>query len=521
MTAADDDALAAQLDRARIALARFAAEPLGHFIGGRAVPGAGETFENRSPVDASLLGTVASATEAEVGAACAAARNAFPAWRALAGADRRRLLHRVADLIEARADEIALVECMDTGQAWRFMSKAALRGAENFRFFADRAPDANNGLSLPTDTHVNYTVRQPIGPVAVVTPWNTPFMLSTWKIAPALAAGCTVVHKPAEWSPLTARLLVEIMHEAGLPAGVSNLVNGIGETTGRALTEHPDIRATAFIGESRTGSLIMMQGAPTLKRVHLELGGKNPVIVFDDADLDRALDAVVFMIYSLNGERCTSSSRLLVQRTVHDGFVAKLAERVRRLKVGHPLDPATEVGPLVHARHLEKVLSYVQIARDDGATVAVGGARCTGADVPGLERWGRGGHFVRPTLYTGARPDMRIAQEEIFGPVLTVIPFEDEADAVRIANGVPYGLAGYLWTRDTGRANRVSLALDAGMVWVNSENVRHLPTPFGGMKASGIGRDGGDYSFDFYMETKNVALALGNHTIQRLGTSPP
>jgi 5-carboxymethyl-2-hydroxymuconic-semialdehyde dehydrogenase len=427
------------------------------------------------------------------------------------GAERRRLLHRIADAIEARADEIALVECMDTGQAWRFMSKAALRGAENFRFFADRAPDAANGLSLPTDTHLNYTVRQPVGPVAVITPWNTPFMLSTWKIAPALAAGCTVVHKPAEWSPLTAWLLIEILHEAGLPPGVANLVNGLGETAGRTLTEQPEIRATAFIGESRTGGLIMAQGAPTLKRVHLELGGKNPVIVFDDADLDRALDAVVFMIYSLNGERCTSSSRLLVQRSIHDAFVARLAERVRRLKVGHPLDPATEVGPLVHARHLDKVLSYEAIARAEGAAVTVGGGRAEGPGLPA------GGQFVRPTLYTGATPSMRIAQEEIFGPVLTVLPFDDEADAIRIANDVRYGLAGYLWTGDAGRANRVALALDVGMIWVNSENVRHLPTPFGGMKASGIGRDGGDYSFDFYMETKNVALALGSHAVPRLG----
>ncbi len=503
--------LETQLKKAEQALARFRGETLGHFIGGKSVAGQGEVFENFSPVDGQSLGMVASGTTQEVAAACEAARDAFKAWRKVGGAERRRILHKIADGIEARADEIALVECMDTGQCWRFMSKAALRGAENYRFFADRAPDAGNGLSLPTGEHLNYTVRQPIGPVGIITPWNTPFMLSTWKIAPALAAGCTVVHKPAEWSPLTARLLAEIMAEAGLPAGVANLVNGIGETTGKTLTEHPDLKATAFIGESRTGSLIMSQGAPTLKRVHLELGGKNPVIVFDDADLDRALDAVVFMIYSLNGERCTSSSRLLVQRSIHDGFVAKLAERVRKLKVGHPLDPDSEVGPLVHPRHLEKVLSYAEVARGDGATIAVGGARCT---LPGLPA---GGNWVQPTLYTGASAGMRIAQEEIFGPVLTVIPFDSEDDAVRIANDVRYGLAGYLWTGDVGRANRVSLALDAGMIWVNSENVRHLPTPFGGMKSSGIGRDGGDYSFDFYMETKNVALALGHHKIQKLG----
>nr|HMN84248.1 aldehyde dehydrogenase family protein [Burkholderiaceae bacterium] len=244
--------LDARLKQADAALARFRNETLGHFIDGRSVAGAGEVFENFSPVDQASLGKVASGTQAEVARACEAAADAFRAWKKVGGSERRRILHRIADAIEARADEIALVECMDTGQAWRFMSKAALRGAENFRFFADRAPDAGNGLSLPTDTHMNYTVRQPIGPVGVITPWNTPFMLSTWKMAPALAAGCTVVHKPAEWSPLSARLLIEIMTEAGLPAGVANLVNGIGETTGKVLTEHEAIRAVAFIGESRT-----------------------------------------------------------------------------------------------------------------------------------------------------------------------------------------------------------------------------------------------------------------------------
>jgi 5-carboxymethyl-2-hydroxymuconic-semialdehyde dehydrogenase len=388
------------------------------------------------------------------------------------------------------------------------MSKAALRGAENFRFFADRAPQARDGEWLPTDAQVNFTSRAPIGPVGVITPWNTPFMLSTWKIAPALAAGCTVVHKPAEWSPITAQLLAEIALEAGLPPGVLNVVHGLGEEAGKALTLHPAIQAIAFVGESATGSAIMGQGAATLKRVHFELGGKNAVIVFEDADLDRALDAVVFMIYSLNGERCTSSSRLLVQESIATAFLARLGERVKRLKVGHPLDPATEVGPLIHPRHKEKILSYFDLARREGAAIAVGGKPFDG---PG------GGHYVTPTLFTGARPEMRIAQDEIFGPVLTALTFRDEAQAVALANGVRYGLAGYLWTRDLERALRIADQCDVGMIWINSENVRHLPTPFGGTKASGIGRDGGDYSFDFYMETKNVAIATGTHAIPKLG----
>ena len=301
-------------------------------------------------------------------------------------------------------------------------------------------------------------------------------------------------------------LLTEIMHEAGIPPGVINLVNGIGEQAGKALTEHPAIQAVAFVGESATGSAIMAQGAPTLKRVHFELGGKNPVIVFDDADLDRALDAVVFMIYSLNGERCTSSSRLLVQRSIHDEFVERVAERVGKIKVGHPLDSATEVGPLIHPKHFDKVMSYMAVAQQNGAQIRVGG-----------EAAGSEGNYVQPTLFVNADNTMRIAQEEIFGPVLTVVPFDDEAEAIRLGNDVRYGLAGYLWTGDVGRAHRVAQSLDAGMIWVNSENNRHLPTPFGGMKASGIGRDGGDYSFDFYMETKNICIAFGDHNIPKLG----
>ena len=499
----------ANLTRARSLLERFRAAPLGHFIGGKAESGAGrEVFDNISPVDGRVINQVISGDEQDVHAAATAAEAAFPAWRAKTGDERRAILHRVADAIEARREEIALIECLDTGQALRFMSGAALRAAENFRFFADRAPGAANGLSLPAAEHLNYTTRQPIGPVAIITPWNTPFMLSTWKIAPALAAGCTVVHKPAEWSPLTATLLAEIMTGAGVPPGVANLVNGIGERTGKLLTEHPAIRATAFIGESRTGSLIMSQGAPTLKRVHLELGGKNPVIVFDDADLDRAVDAVVFMIYSLNGERCTSSSRLLVHSAIHDSFIERVAARVERLKVGHPLDPATEIGPLIHQRHLDKVLSYFKIARDDGAQIRVGGARAENL---------KPGFYVQPTLFTHAKSTMRVAREEIFGPVLTVLPFENEAEAVKLANDTPYGLTAYIWTGDSGRALRMAHAVEAGMVWVNSENNRHLPTPFGGVKASGIGRDGGDYSFDFYMETKNICIAHGTHRVPKLG----
>ncbi|MGJ5204418.1 5-carboxymethyl-2-hydroxymuconate semialdehyde dehydrogenase [Bradyrhizobium sp. HKCCYLR20261] len=503
------DIYKANLDRAAPLLAKLKDEGIGHFIDGKVVPAiSGATFETKSPIDNAVLATVARGNAEDIDRAATAAALAFKSWRDMAPAMRRKLLHRVADAIEDNADDIAVLECVDTGQAYRFMAKAAIRAAENFRFFADKCTEARDGLSTPSEEHWNISTRVPIGPVGVITPWNTPFMLSTWKIAPALAAGCTVVHKPAEWSPITAQWLAKLAKEAGIPDGVLNTVHGFGEEAGKALTEHPAIKAIGFVGESSTGSAIMAQGAPTLKRVHFELGGKNPVIVFDDADLDRALDAVVFMIYSLNGERCTSSSRLLVQQSVAETFTARLAARVRALKVGHPLDPATEIGPLIHERHLAKVCSYADVARQDGAIIAVGGKRFDG---PG------GGHYVEPTLVTGASQTMRVAQEEVFGPFLTVIPFRDEADAVAIANDVQYGLTGYVWTGDMGRALRVADALEAGMIWLNSENVRHLPTPFGGMKASGIGRDGGDYSFDFYMETKHVSLARGTHKIQRLG----
>ncbi len=479
-------------------------------IGGedRAAVG-GARFDTSSPADGTTIASVARSGPVDVDRAAQSAADAFPAWRDRPATERKAILHRIADRIVANARQIALCECWDTGQAIRFMSKAALRGAENFRFFADRAPSARDGQALPSDTLLNLTTRVPIGPVGVITPWNTPFMLSTWKIAPALAAGCTVVHKPAELAPVTARMLVEIAEDAGLPPGVWNLVNGFGEEAGKALTEHPAIRAIGFVGESRTGSAIMRQGAETLKRVHFELGGKNPVVVFEDADLDRALDAAVFMIYSLNGERCTSSSRLLIQSSVADEFLARLVERVNAIRVGDPLDPRTEVGPLIDEGHLRKVSSYFALARAEGAEIAAGG-----------ERLGETGCYVRPTLFARATPDMRIAQEEIFGPVLTAIAFEDEEEALEIANGVSFGLAGYVWTRDLTRALRFSHALEAGMVWVNSENVRHLPTPFGGVKASGIGRDGGDWSFEFYMEQKHIGLALGSHPIPRLGASP-
>ena len=489
--------------------ADVAARGVNNIINGVAMDAvSGKTFETTSPIDNSVICSVAEGDAEDIHLAAQAAQDAFPAWRDMPGKQRRDVLYKVAELIEANAQEISLLESLDTGQPIRFMKKAAIRGAANFRYFADMAVSARDGQALPTETHMNYTIRQPIGPVGVITPWNTPFMLSTWKIAPALAAGCTVVHKPAELSPVTAQRLSELIHEAGVPAGVINLVNGFGETAGKALTEHPAIKAIAFVGESTTGSHIMRQGADTLKRVHFELGGKNPVIVFDDADLDRALDAAIFMKYSLNGERCTSSSRLFVQRSIYDDFTNKLAERVKKIKVGDPLDFATEIGPLIHGVHFNKVSSYVTIGQEEGATLMTGGGTPDGLE---------GGNYIKPTFFRDVNNHMRIAQEEIFGPFLVAIPFDGEEDVLKMANDVRYGLTAYVWTKEMARGLRMAHGLEAGMIWVNSQNVRHLPSPFGGMKASGIGRDGGDYSFEFYMETKNICLAFGDHPISKLG----
>src|ERR1700684_4273997 len=383
------DVFQANRDRVAPLLAKLEADGIGHIIDGKTVPSiSGLTFETASPIDGAVLAPVARGSAEDIDRAATVAAQAFKAWRDMPATMRRKLLHRVADAIEERADDIAVLECIDTGQAHRFMAKAAIRGAENFRFFADKCTDARDGLNLPSDEHWNVSTRVPIGPVGVITPWNTPFMLSTWKIAPALAAGCTVVHKPAEWSPVTADLLSKLVKQAGGPDGGLNPVHGPGEEAGKALTEHPAIKAIAFVGETSTGAAIMAQGAPTLKRVHFELGGKNPVIVFDDAELDRALDAVVFMIYSLNGERCTSSSRLLIQANIAEKFIEKLTARGKALKGGHPLDHATEIGPLIHERHLEKVCSYFDVAQKDGAVIAVGGKRHDG---PG------GGDYIQPT----------------------------------------------------------------------------------------------------------------------------
>jgi 5-carboxymethyl-2-hydroxymuconic-semialdehyde dehydrogenase len=494
-------------------LASLRGDVVRHFIDGEFVDGArGETFESLNPATNEPLATVTAGHAEDVDRAARAARRAFAPgnpWRTMPARERARLLHRVADLIDEQVEELAVLETLDSGQTIRQTLHGQVpRAADNFRFFADLAASAADGRTYPAEGFLNYTIRQPAGVAGLITPWNTPLMLETWKLAPALAAGCTAVLKPAEWSPISAWRLARIFQEAGVPPGVLNVVNGFGEDAGRPLTEHPDVNLVALVGETSTGSQVMRQGAATLKRFHLELGGKSPIVVFPDADLERAVDAAVFGVMSLNGERCTASSRLIVHREVYDDFVAAVADRVRNIRVGDPLDPATEVGPLIHPEHIARVLDYVRAGQEEGAELVAGGGRNEAA---------AGGNFFDPTFFAGVDNGMRVAQEEVFGPFLVAIPFSSDDEALALANGVKYGLAAYLWTSDLARAHNFAHGLEAGMVWVNSQNVRHLPTPFGGVKASGMGRDGGDYSFDFYMEQKNIAIALGSHPIPALG----
>lgn len=486
-------------------------QPAQHFIDGAFCDGvAGKTFDTINPTTNEVITTVSQGFAEDIDRAVQAAHRAFHEgpWHDMKAKDRAALMVKIAQGIEEHGDELAYLETLDTGLPIAQTRGQAARAAANFRFFAEMATRMTGETYPVDDAFLNYSVRKPVGVAGLITPWNTPLMLSTWKIAPALSTGNTAVLKPAEWSPLTATKLAEIIRDAGVPNGVFNIVHGFGETAGDALVKHPDVQIISFTGETTTGQEIMRNGAATLKRFSMELGGKSPVIVFADADFDRAIDAVVFGLFSLNGERCTAGSRLFVERSIQHEFEARLKERVAQIRVGDPFDPSTEVGALIHRDHCERVKSYIEIGRQEGAEVAVGG------ETPAhLAK----GNFVAPTLFVNANNDMRIAQEEIFGPVLVSIPFDTEAEALHRANNVKYGLAAYVWTNDLTRAHRVSNAIESGMVWVNSQNVRDLRTPFGGSKMSGIGREGGHYSFEFYTELKTIHVSMGTTPIPKFG----
>ena len=471
-------------------------------------------FATLNPATQEELAEVASGGAAEVEAAVAAAKAAFPAWAARPAAERAALLRRLADLITQHAAALARTETQDTGQPIAQTAKQLIpRSAENFHYFAEMCVRVD-GHTYPTVTHLNYTLFHPVGVCALISPWNVPFMTATWKVAPALAFGNTAVLKMSELSPLTAARLGELALEAGIPAGVLNVLHGYGADAGEPLCRHPDVRAISFTGSTVTGNRIVK--AAGLKKFSMELGGKSPFVVFEDADRARALDAALFMVFSNNGERCTAGSRILVQQSIYADFAAGFAERARRIRVGDPLDAATLIGPMVSKQHLAKVRGYIEAGPREGATLL-----CGGLDPPAyaaeLPLAVRSGNYLWPTVFADVDNRMRIAQEEIFGPVACLIPFSDEADAIAKANDIQYGLSSYVWSENLGRAHRVAAAIEAGMCFVNSQNVRDLRQPFGGTKASGVGREGGTWSYEVFLEPKNVCVSLGSHPIPRWG----
>ncbi|QUQ64677.1 aldehyde dehydrogenase [Kutzneria sp. CA-103260] len=463
-----------------------------HWIGGERVDSA-ETFADVSPIDGRVLAEIARGTGTEAAAAVAAAKTAFPAWAATPPAERARLLHAIADGVEQRLEELALVETHDNGALLRSHRRGVMpRVAHNFRFFADWLL----GLAhedFETRGHRNHVSWDPAGPSVLITPWNAPLMLATWKIAPALAAGNSVVLKPAEWSPLTASLLADIAAEAGLPAGVFNVVQGYGTEIGDALTSHPDVRRISFTGSVPTAKRIAASAAANLTPLSLELGGKSPLLVFADADLDLAVQLAVEQ-YDNAGQVCLAGTRLLVEDSVAAEFTRRFVDKAAALKQGDPRDEATDIGPNIHARQLDKIDGFVRRALDSGARAVIGGHR-------------QDGLYYAPTLLTDVAQDSEIVQEEVFGPVLTLQTFVTEDEAVALANDTRFGLAATLATGDPERAERVTAKLVAGTVWVNCFFVRDLKAPFGGSRQSGVGREGGTWSFDFYCDVKNTVTA--------------
>jgi aldehyde dehydrogenase (NAD+) len=474
------------------------------FIGGQwRPPASGETYATINPATEEVSAQVAKGDEHDVDLAVQAARRAFDQgpWPRMAAAERARMLWKLADLIGANLDEMARLESVNTGKTLFDSGKVELPfAAEVFRYYAGWTTKIHGETLNLRDGAFTFTLRQPLGVVAAIVPWNFPFLLASWKVAPALAAGNTVVLKPASLTPLTALRFAELTQEAGLPEGVFNVVPGPGGKAGMALVRHPGVDKVAFTGSTEVGKGIMREAAGSLKRVSLELGGKSPNIVLADADLEAALRGALTGIFYNKGEVCAAGSRLLVEQRVHDEFVGKLVERVKGLKVGDPMDKATRMGPVVSAQQLEAVLGYVEAGRREGATLAVGGERLRVSD-------GRG-YFVQPTVFTGVSNGMRIAREEIFGPVLSVIPFKDVDDAVAQGNETFYGLAAAVWTRDVGKALRVARALRAGTVWVNAYNLYDAALPFGGFKESGFGRELGQAGLDLYTEVKSVWVDL-------------
>ncbi|HWP94998.1 MAG TPA: aldehyde dehydrogenase [Gammaproteobacteria bacterium] len=477
-------------------------ETLANYIDGVLVPPrAGRWLDVYEPATGRVYARAPDSDGADLEAAVAAARRAFPGWSRTSAADRARLLLRLAELVERDLETLARAESLDTGKPLTLARTVDIpRAAANLRFFAAAATQFASEAHPMENGALNYTLRQPLGVVAAISPWNLPLYLFTWKIAPALAAGNCVIGKPSEITPYTAYLFTKLCVEAGLPAGVLNVLHGTGPGIGAAIVAHPEIKAISFTGGTKTGADIAARAAPLFKKLSLELGGKNPSLVFADCDWNQTVEGVARAAFSNQGQICLCGSRVLVERTIHDRFVEALVARARALRIGDPFEPSTEQGALTSDAHLNKVLGAIATARQEGGEILAGGQRVTLA--------GRcaGGWFVAPTVVTGLSPTCRTNQEEIFGPVVTVMPFDGEDEAVALANGVRYGLAASLWTRDLGRAHRIAERLEAGLVWINCWMLRDLRVPMGGMKDSGVGREGGWEAMRFFTEPKNVTV---------------
>ena len=481
---------------------------LKNYVGGEFVTGTG-TFENFTPVDGTLISVVHEASRAVVDQAVDAARTAYRgAWGKLTTEARCNLLYAVADGIEKRFDEFVDAECADTGKPKSLASHLDIpRGAANFRIFADLVKSVGTEAYMQETPDgrgaVNYSVRQPHGVVGVISPWNLPLLLSTWKIAPAMASGNAVILKPSEETPTTATLLAEVMHEAGVPAGAFNVVHGFGpNSAGEFISHHPGIDAITFTGETATGREIMKAASINMKAISFELGGKNPAIVFADADFDAAIEGTTRSVFANTGQVCLSSERVYVERPIYERFLDALKGRADSMVIGRPEDAATQMGSLISHEHRDKVMSYYRLAAEQGAQVITGG----GAPEFGDSR--DDGAFVQPTIFARLGEDSRIQKEEIFGPVCHLTPFDSEDEAVAMANDTDYGLASVVWTTDLSRGHRVSQAMEAGINWVNCWFLRDLRTPFGGIGLSGIGREGGQHALNFYSEQKNICIKL-------------
>jgi len=472
---------------------------LANFIDGAFVPPASGTyFDDVHPASGGVLAEVPDSDARDVAKAVEAARRAFPSWSTTRAEDRSRILLKLADLIERDLDALARLESDDNGKPVSLAKRMDIpRAVANFRFFATAILHHGSEAHMTDQIALNYTLRQPVGVAGLISPWNLPLYLLSWKIAPAIATGNTCVAKPSELTPLTAHRLAELSIEAGLPPGVLNIVHGYGAKAGAAICEHPDVPLISFTGGTVTGARIAATAAPLFKKLSLELGGKNPNVIFADADLDEAIATSIQSSFANQGEICLCGSRIFVEQSIYDAFVERFVEAAKKLRIGDPTEDATDVGALISEAHLQKVTGYLALAKEEGGTIVTGGNRID-----------RDGFFLQPAVITGLNTDCRLLQEEIFGPVVTITPFDGEQDAIRAANSTRYGLSATVWTRDLKRAHRVAAALHAGTVWINCWLLRDLRVPFGGVKESGVGREGGVESLQFFTEAKNVCVKL-------------